>query len=71
MLRIAKISSNKVKKCQPAGIVSARAAFTLTEAIGFAYISALEHYFNTKTGKVELPVDSSMVLNMFKQFFKP
>lgn len=52
------------------GAISAATAVALTEAVGFAYISVLEHFFNLKTGKVELPVDTEMLLSVFKTFFK-
>ncbi|WP_439287201.1 GTPase [Lonepinella sp. BR2357] len=49
--------------------ISAATAVAITEAVGFAYISVLEHYYNLETGNVELPAGTADILNLFKSYF--
>jgi len=51
------------------GAISATTAIALTEAVGHAYIAVLESYFNKETGVVELPSNTTTILNTFKEYF--
>lgn len=51
-------------------IVGAATAFAITEAVGFAYIEVLKRFYNVKTGKVDFPENTTLILDVFKQIFK-
>lgn len=52
------------------GAISATTAFAITEAVGFAYIEVLKRFYNVKTGKVDFPENTTLILDVFKQIFK-
>ncbi|MDD7569974.1 MAG: 50S ribosome-binding GTPase [[Actinobacillus] rossii] len=52
------------------GAISATTAFTITEAVGFAYIEVLKRFYNAETGKVDFPENTALILDVFKQIFK-
>lgn len=52
------------------GAISATTALAITEAIGHAYIMVLESYFDEITGDVNLPDNTTEILNVFKTFFR-
>jgi uncharacterized protein (DUF697 family)/GTP-binding protein EngB required for normal cell division len=53
------------------GAISATTAFSLTEAVGHAYIAVLAHYYNFETGNVELPSEATQIMETFKTVFSP
>ena len=73
--QVGKYVVSNIIKCIPGfgsvvgGVVSATIAVALTEAIGMAYLKVLEHYFNEKTGKVELPENTEEIVSYFTTVF--
>lgn len=65
------VAANLLKFIPGAGsVVGATTAIAITEAIGHAYIKVLESYYDMETGQVKLPVDTALILNAFKSFYK-
>lgn len=52
------------------GAISAATAVAITEAVGHAYISTLQKYFDMDKGEVVLPVEASSLMETFTQIFK-
>lgn len=52
------------------GIISASTAVAITEAVGHAYISVLEMYFDIDTGEVVLPENSERIISVFTDLLK-
>lgn len=51
------------------GAISAATAIGITEAVGHAYITVLEKFFDMKTGTVIFPENSDRVISAFKDVF--
>lgn len=51
------------------GVISATTAIAITEAVGHAYISVLEKFYDLETGEVIFPENSDRIISVFKQVF--
>lgn len=51
------------------GAISATTAIAITEAVGHAYISVLEKFYDLETGEVIFPENSDQIMSVFKQVF--
>ena len=51
------------------GAISAATAIGITEAVGHAYIAALEKFYNMETGRVILPENADLIISAFKGAF--
>lgn len=51
------------------GAISATTAIAITEAIGHAYISVLENFYDMNTGEVIFPENTDRILAVFEQVF--
>lgn len=51
------------------GAISSTTAAALTQAVGHAYIAALESFFDMEEGRVVFPKESQVFLSAFKDFF--
>lgn len=51
------------------GAVSASTAIAITEAVGHAYIAALENFFDMEAAEVIFPENSDRILSIFKEMF--
>ncbi|MCC5826374.1 GTPase [Alkalimonas sp.] len=51
------------------GAISATTAIAITEAVGHAYISVLEKFYNPETGEVIFPENSERIISVFKEVF--
>ena len=51
------------------GAISATTAIAITEAVGHAYISVLERFYDLETGEVIFPESSDRIISVFKEFF--
>lgn len=51
------------------GAISSATAVTLTEAVGHAYISVMEKFFDEDAGSVVFPDNSEIIINVFKDAF--
>lgn len=68
------IASNALKFIPGAGVlvggvISATTAITITEAVGRAYITVLEKFYNMETGDVVFPENSDRILSAFEEAF--
>ena len=51
------------------GAISAVTAIAITEAVGHAYITVLENFYDMETGDVVFPGNSDLILSVFKEAF--
>lgn len=51
------------------GTISAITAIGITEAVGHAYISVLEKFYDMETGEVIFPENSDKIISVFKEMF--
>ncbi|RUR38391.1 YcjF family protein [Vreelandella populi] len=51
------------------GAISAVTAIAITEAVGHAYITVLEKFYDMETGDVVFPENSDRILSVFKEAF--
>ena len=51
------------------GAISAATAIAITQAVGHAYITVLEKYFDMEKGEVVFPEDLELFISVFKDVF--
>lgn len=51
------------------GAISSATAIGITEAVGHAYIAVLEEFYDLKTGDVNFPENTDLIIDVFKDMF--